>query len=136
MPAGAGGQREGSPSHLSAPLRQYERGLAEGELRFQRCLHCERAVFYPRVLCPFCGGRRLAWETSTGEGVVYSTTTVHAREQDPYNIVLIDLAEGFRMMSRVIGTPSQQVRIGERVIFAVAEGQGPVAVFRRAEEAG
>ncbi len=40
-----------------SPLAAYREGLANGELRFQLCGGCDRAVFYPRVLCPFCGSR-------------------------------------------------------------------------------
>jgi uncharacterized OB-fold protein len=114
----------------TAPQVVYDGGIAAHELRFQRCRSCEELVFYPRVLCPGCGGTDLAWERSEGRGVVYSTTTVRHRDGD-YDVSLIDLDEGFRMMSRVLGEPDE-VRIGERVVVEFAELDGrPAAVFRK-----
>ena len=80
------------------------------------------------MLCPVCGSRRLADERSEGHGVVYSTTTVHARE-GRHNVALVDLDEGFRVMSEVVGIAPDDVRIGmavrarddgERIVFDAA----------------
>ncbi|MGN6576471.1 MAG: Zn-ribbon domain-containing OB-fold protein [Nocardioides sp.] len=114
----------------AAPELVYDEGIANGELRFQRCRSCETVIFYPRVLCPGCGSPDLAWERSEGRGVVYSTTTVRRRDGD-HDVSLVDLDEGFRMMSTVLGEPGE-VRIGERVVVDFVELQGrPAAVFRK-----
>jgi uncharacterized protein len=112
------------------PAGIYRRYLEGGFLGFQRCAGCGAAVFYPRVVCPFCGGPDLAWQTSSGRGVVYATTAAHRREGDPYNVVLVDLEEGFRMMSRVAGVPAEEVVVGTRVRLRVdSVGDEPVPVF-------
>jgi len=111
------------------PAAVYRRFLRSGRLGFQRCSGCGAAVFFPRVVCPACGGADLAWETSSGRGVVYATTAVYRRDADPYNVVLVDLEEGFRMMSRVEGVPAERVEIGTRVKLQVdREGDDPVFV--------
>ncbi|MFI6878870.1 Zn-ribbon domain-containing OB-fold protein [Streptomyces sp. NPDC050400] len=116
---------------MSAPSTGYEEGLAVGELRFQHCADCDTAVFYPRVLCPHCGSESLAWRTSSGRGAVYATTVLHKRGTDPYNVALVDVDEGFRMMSRVEGVAPADVAIGSRVRLDVIEEDGaPLAVFR------
>ena len=116
-----------------APAEVYRRYLEEGKLGFQRCRDCSSAVFYPRVLCPFCGGASLIWETSGGRGRVYATTAVYRRDAEPYNVALVDLEEGFRMMSRVEGVPAEEVEVGMEVTFATRAGDdGPVAVFELA----
>ena len=97
------------------PATIYRRYLESSRLGFQRCSACGAAVFYPRVLCPACGGAELAWETSSGRGVVYATTAVYRRDAEPYNVVLVDLDEGFKMMSRVEGLPAERVEVGTRV---------------------
>lgn len=118
-----------------APAEVYRRYLEGGELGFQRCRDCSSAIFYPRVVCPVCGGGSLVWETSGGSGVVYATTAVYRRDGEPYNVALVDLEEGFRMMSRIEGLAAEEVEIGIGVRFAVREeDDGPVAVFL-AEEA-
>ncbi|HVM78267.1 MAG TPA: OB-fold domain-containing protein [Stellaceae bacterium] len=91
-------------------------GCAAGELRFQRCAACGRAQFYPRPFCASCGGEP-CWEVSAGRGTVYSVTTV-ARAPTPefaalapYAIALVDLDEGFRMMTHA----APGLAIGSRV---------------------
>lgn len=114
------------------PAEVYRRYLESGRLGFQRCAGCGAAVFYPRVLCPVCGSADLTWETSSGQGVVYATTAVYRRDSDPYNVVLVDLEEGFRMMSRVDGVPAEEVEVGTRVALRIdRDGDSPVPVLVR-----
>ncbi len=118
------------PDGGAAPTEVYRRYLEAGELGFQRCTGCGRAVFYPRVLCPACGGASLEWQTSGGRGTVYATTIVYHRDAEPYNIALVDLDEGFKMMSRIEGVPAEEVRIGARVTLEIdREDDGPIPVF-------
>ena len=113
-----------------APASAYRRYLDAGQLGFQRCGDCGAAVFYPRMVCPFCGGEDLRWQTSGGRGTVYATTAIYHRDREPHNVVLVDLDEGFRMMARVEGVPAERVEAGMRVIFEVRWEDGePVAVF-------
>jgi uncharacterized OB-fold protein len=116
-----------------APAVTYRRHLENGKLGYQRCAGCSAAVFYPRVLCPVCGSGALEWRESAGRGTVYATTAIHSRNRDPRNVVLVDLDEGFRMMSRVEGVPAEEVEVGTRVRFEVRRGEEdePVAVFVR-----
>jgi uncharacterized OB-fold protein len=115
------------------PIRQYEEHLRRGEFLIQRCAECARHVFYPRVACPHCGGPRLDWVRPAGGGEVHAVTVV-ARSADkggPYNVVLVDLDEGVRLMSRVDGVPPESVRIGLRVVAAcVPHGDTHQVVFR------
>lgn len=73
-------------------------------------------IFYPRVAEPRTGSRDLEWVQASGDGTVYAVTVVRKRppEKD-YNVVLIDLAEGPRMMSRVDGIDPSAVKIGMAV---------------------
>ena len=70
----------------------------------------------PRTMCPVCGLRDLRWEESRGAGVVYSTSDVHTRE-GVHNVSLVDLDEGYRVMSTV----AEGVAIGTRVRGRVDE---------------
>ncbi len=113
-----------------APTEMYTRYLGEGKLAFQHCTGCGRAVFYPRVLCPYCGSTSLEWRESSGHGAVYTATAIYRRDREPHNVALVDLDEGFRMMSRVEGIVAEEVEIGMRVSFEAREEEGePVAVF-------
>ena len=83
------------------------------QLAFQRS-PSGQAIFYPRILEPKTGAE-LSWELSKGLGTVYSTTVVYSRDEKPYNVALIDIDEGYRMMSRVEGIDPEHIRIGMRV---------------------
>jgi len=102
-----------------SPLAVYQAHLDEGELAYQWSIEAQRAVFYPRVICPYTGSERLEWRVSKGLGTVYATTVVHPREGAPYNVALIDMDEGFRLMSRVEEMAPEAVGIGMRVKFRV-----------------
>jgi len=121
------------PAADEGPLHAWQAALDAGRLTLQRCTACARHVFYPRVLCPHCGAGSLQWQSSAGTGTVYSVTVVARRAEKggPYNVVLVDLDEGVRLMSRVDGVPPDDVRIGMRVGHdIVREGDKSVLVFR------
>lgn len=108
-----------------AELR-YQAELNKGHFVIQRCNGCGKHVFYPRVVCPHCGSDKLAWVEPKGTGVVYSTTTVRRKPDagGDYDVSLIDLDEGVRMMSRVEGIPPTEVKIGMRVRAKVIDNKG------------
>ena len=125
------------PAPEPSPLSTYLAHLERGQLAYQFSPQAGRAVFYPRLICPFTGSDQLEWRVSKGLGTVYSTTVVHPPDGAPYNVALIDCDEGFRLMSRVEGVAPEQVRIGMRVHFRTHRPGGeaaPVPVFY-AEEA-
>ena len=120
-----------------SPLAIYQQYLDKDELAYQWSPEANRAVFYPRVICPHTGSDRLEWRVSAGLGTVYATTVTHSREGAPYNVALIDVDEGFRLMSRVEDIAPENVRIGMRVKLRVHRPGGdepPYPVFVPVEE--
>ena len=113
------------------PEQEFLAFLEQGRFMIQRSQDSGRYIFYPRVAEPGSGSTRLEWVEASGEGVVHSTTTVSQKPPTPnYNVALIELAEGPRMMSRVQGLPAEEVRIGMRVkARIVRENDRPVVVF-------
>jgi uncharacterized OB-fold protein len=110
-----------------SPLKTYIAHLERGQLAYQFSASSGAAVFYPRVIAPKTGAADLEWRVSKGLGTVHATTVVHPQNGEPYNVALIDVDEGFRMMSRVEDVAPTLVRIGMRVKFRVhpAEGDDP-----------
>ncbi len=96
------------------PATTFWENVAAGQLTFQRCVQCDGVVFYPRVVCPLCGGVELRWEQSIGAGTIYSVSSVPRRGQQPIVLCLVDLDEGFRMMS-VMADDAGAAVIGQRV---------------------
>jgi uncharacterized OB-fold protein len=126
------------PTDRNAPLKTYQDHLARNELAYQFSREAGRAVFYPRVICPFTGSDQLEWRISKGLGTVYATTVVHPAEGKPFNVALVDCDEGFRLMSRIEDIAPEQVRIGQRVRFRVHRTDGdedPYPVFAPVESA-
>lgn len=100
--------------------RPYWEGLAQGELRIQRCATCSRAIFYPRALCPHCSSDQLSWIVATGQGTIYSYTVVHQAfgvfaEDTPFVVAIVELEEGVRMMTRIVDAPRERITIGATV---------------------
>ena len=98
-----------TPASDLSPAARFAEHCRSGELAFQWDTAAATAVFYPRL------GPGLEWRVSAGAGSVYSVTWLHPRDADAYNVALVDLDEGFRMMSRV---DAETVGIGMRVQVA------------------
>jgi uncharacterized protein len=87
-------------------------------IRYQRCRSCRAVQYFRRDFCAACGGTELAEECSSGEGTVYAASLVcraatpETRAHVPYNIVLVDIREGFRMMAH----GDKDLAIGDAVI--------------------
>lgn len=112
--------------------RVYFSHLAEGHFMIQCCAACGKHVFYPRVLCVHCGSCQLDWVAPAGTGTVYSSSIVRKKPEDGgnYNVVLVDLDEGVRMMSRVDGLPLDRIAIGMRVKAKIIAGnETPMVIF-------
>lgn len=98
--------------------RRFWAAASEGCLELQRCRACSLVVSYPRVRCPRCHSDDLAWEAMAGSGTVYSCTVVHRAPEPalagevPYVVALVDLDEGARLMSNIVGCAPDQVHIG------------------------
>jgi uncharacterized OB-fold protein len=104
--------------------------LDAGRFLIQHCASCAKHIYFPREVCPHCGSDALELVAPKGTGTVYAVTTVRRKGEDggDYNVSLIDLDEGVRLMSRVDSVAPQDVNIGQRVQarVAVSDGRGIV----------
>jgi uncharacterized OB-fold protein len=107
------------PTRLSAP---YWEGCKQGVLRVQRCRDCGTFVFIPQPLCTSCMSEGLEWVESTGRGTLYSHSTVHRPQQPvfevPYTIGIVELEEGYYMLTNLIDVEPEQVEVGMPVEVA------------------
>jgi uncharacterized OB-fold protein len=112
------------------PEAVYRQKLGDGIFEIQRCDHCARHFFYPRVTCRYCGSAAVQWVRPSGDATVYSTTIVRrkAEEGGDYNVVIVELEEGPRMMSRVEESAPAAVKIGAAVTARI-DGSGKEAVL-------
>ncbi len=122
---------------VDSDSRVFWEGIARHELLIQRCEACQRYVFYPRACCPHCFADTLAWVRSEGIGTIYSYTVVHQAygpfaRQVPFVVAIVQLQEGVRMMSRIVGSPREAIRIGAsvRVTFEQVDEQLTLPYFQ------
>ena len=84
-------------------------GCKAGELRLQRCTDCQTAYFPPRPFCPKCASRDVEVFKATGRGFLYSYVINHRPRPDlatePHSIAVVQLDEGPRMMTNIVGCP-------------------------------
>jgi uncharacterized OB-fold protein len=93
----------------------------ERRLVLQWCTSCDRPVHYPRHLCPSCLGDALTWHEASGRATVYAVTVEHRPQQPglaamaPLAVALVDLEEGVRLLTNVVGTAPEDVAVGMAV---------------------
>jgi uncharacterized protein len=92
-----------------------------GELRLQKCSDCGHVRFPPSVLCPRCLSESSRWERMSGRGRVHSWIIVHRPqhpaffEDVPYDVAIVELEEGPRLHSRIVGCKNEEIAIGMAV---------------------
>jgi hypothetical protein len=105
---------------VNPETRKFWGATAEGRLLLKRCLDCGSLIWYPRAICPECASLRTEWFQASGRGRVYSYTLNH-RGQDaysdagPYVLAYVELDEGPRMMTNIVGADAAGVTVGMRV---------------------
>ena len=128
-------KQQDSPIKNPGANHIFQQALARGEFLIQQCNGCDRHQFYPRSVCKYCGSTDLKWVAASGRATVYSTSVVRQKPEDgpDYNVALVDLEEGPRMLTRVVEIAPEAVQIGMPVqgYFGEIDGE-PAYVFRPA----
>lgn len=113
------------------PEAEWRAFLAQGRFMIQHSPSTGAYIFHPRIAAPGSGADDLEWVEAAGMGTVHAVTTILRKDPaENYNVVLIDLDEGPRLMSRVVETAPVAVAIGQRVRASIIqEGDQPLLVF-------
>jgi len=118
--------------------RGWWEALQRHEIYVQRCRACGTTRLPPRAVCPACLSSEVEWVRATGRGTIYSFTVTHQnqapgfREELPYVLAIVELAEGPRIMTNIVGCPPDGVRIGAavEVVFDDVTPEVTLAKFR------
>lgn len=110
---------------ITAESRPFWEGCRRHELRIQRCRACGAVQHYPRGVCARCWSDDLEWRASAGRGTLYSFTVVHRtqargfKDDLPYVLAYVELAEGVQVMTNIVGADPARLAIGMalRVVF-------------------
>jgi uncharacterized protein len=119
------------------PAEEYWAGLAAGELRFQKCSACGHAWLPARQECPCCLLPEWWYQPSAGLGRLVSWVVFHRAYHPyfegrlPYNVAIVELDEGPRMITNVLHEDGHQLTLDARVQLEIQEEQGwSLARFR------
>ncbi len=97
------------PVHIPVPTPEtahFWEGAKAGELRLQRCSPCGKAYFPPRPFCPSCGASDVGVFRASGRGRIHTFIISNFRSPGftpPYSIAVVELAEGPRMLTNIVG---------------------------------
>jgi uncharacterized OB-fold protein len=123
------------PDEISAPFFD---GARDGKLMLQHCVSCGMWSFPVRERCPHCFAAALQWRQASGRGTLYTFTVMHQvmnpgfASAVPYNVAQVDLEEGVRMVSNIVGIPNDALRIGMKLqaVFEAVGDNGSLPKFR------
>jgi uncharacterized OB-fold protein len=113
------------------PEQQFKNYLSEGKFMIQKSKSLNKFFFHPRVAFPGTGERDLEWVEASGNGIVYSTSCNRRLPEKggDFNISLITLQEGPRMMAKIEGVAPDQVVIGQKVKARISSLKGEPAII-------
>ena len=111
-------------------------GTKEHQLRLQRCDDCGAFRFIPKEVCPSCASVQATWTPVSGAGTVYSYSTVYRgtgqafQEDLPFIVVMVELAEGPRVISHLIDCAPDQVQIDMPVTVVFEDVTPEVSLYK------
>ena len=130
-----------APSRIKAPLGHDNSGwwaeVDAGRIPIQTCNQCGELFHPPRPMCGKCGAMDMGYVASTGKGTIHTYTVIHHPQFPGYDFpilaVLIDLEEGTRLMSNMVGCKPEDLHVGMAVQGSVEEGEDglKLPVFRK-----
>jgi uncharacterized OB-fold protein len=123
---------------VSGETRPFWDACRRGELLIQRCPSCDRYQFYPRGICANCWASDIEWVKSSGKGTVWAFTVTRQNrtrgfaEEVPYVVALVELDEGVKMFTNIVGCDPGEVKTGMpvEVTFVRATDQISIPYFR------
>ena len=123
--------------------RHFWDGTQRGELLLQKCTACAHTYFPPQPFCPTCGSRKVDVVQASGKATLYSYVISHRdmpEQKAPYVIAVVQLAEGPRMMTNLVGAPPEPTSFDldmplELTYLSISEGVS-LPQFRPVQEDG
>ncbi|MDZ7687449.1 MAG: Zn-ribbon domain-containing OB-fold protein [Halobacteriales archaeon] len=105
---------------VTPETERFWEATADEKLLLKRCADCGEHHHYPRPHCPFCFSDETEWVEASGEGTVYTYTVTHQNgapydEATPYVLAYVELEEGPRVMTNIVGVEPDEVSVGQDV---------------------
>ena len=119
------------PDETSVPFWE---AAARGQIVIQRCASCEQVRHPPQPMCPSCNSFDAEWTRVSGRGRVWSWVVVHPpvlpafAEKTPYNVAVVELDEGVRMIGNLLGLANEDIVEGMPVEATFEDVEGDVSL--------
>jgi len=128
-------ERKISDPLLNPGDEPYFAAAGEGKLLIKTCKACGQVHHYPRALCPFCWSQDLEWTQAKGTGTIYTFSVTRRGAGSPFCLAYVNLDEGPAMMTNIVGTDLDAIRIGQRVkvVFRQSENGTSIPMFTPAD---
>lgn len=120
---------------VTSTTEAFWKATSEGRFILQRCDACDVVVWFPRKHCPECWSENLATFDASGEGTVYSYTIIRKvaneyKQATPFVVAYVELAEGPRIMTNIVGCDVDSVRVGMPVAIEFHDTGEGNALYR------
>lgn len=114
--------------HLPSPIinpenQAFWQAAQDGRLVLKACNSCKEVHYYPRTICPHCGGNDTAWLDSEGVGEIYSYTVMRRGVEVPFAMAYVLLKEGISLLTHLCNCDFDAIRIGQKVRVVFQETQ-------------
>lgn len=126
--------------HPTPASQPFWDGLKAHQVRLQQCDDCARWIFYPRLHCPHCASRRLAWRDVSGRGTLYTYTVARVptlpefADEAPQLLAVIALDEGPHLNTTIVGVAPEALKVGQRMRPVFDERPGETVLLRYTAE--
>jgi uncharacterized protein len=120
---------------VSPESARFWAGTAESKLMLPRCVECSTIIWYPKGICPECHSTNIEWFEASGRGEIYSFSYSRRgegpyRDVVPFVIAYVELEEGPRMMTNIVGCEINDVQIGKQVVAVFEDTREGNALVR------
>jgi len=125
-------ERRVFPPPISEETRRFWEATARGTLLYGYCNACREPHYYPRSTCPFCFSTDVEWKEASGRAVIYTFSVMRRSPTGAYIIAYVTLEEGPSLLTNVVDSEIDSVKIGAAVelVFKPSEGGPPVPFFK------
>ena len=125
-------QRRVFPPPVTPETQRFWDAAASGTLLYGFCNACKEPHYFPRPHCPFCFSDSVAWKEASGRATIYTYSIMRRSPTGPYAIAYVTLAEGPNILTNIVDSDFDAIRIGQAVelVFKPSEGGPPVPFFR------
>ena len=118
------------PRKLRAPeinpeTKAFWDAATQGTLLVKRCTACGEAHYYPRSICPFCQSPETVWETCSGQGHIYTLSTMRRGANAPFTLAYVTLDEGPSIITNITDCDDDALAIGQRVRVVFVPSSAP-----------